>query len=93
MALEVRFTEIALSDLESTFDYISTENPKAAREIIAQILEGLEQLKKFPESGRSGRRKGTRELVISNLPYVIIYRLNKNALEILTFLHTKRKWP
>lgn len=93
MALEVRFTEIALSDLESTFDYISTENPKAAREIIEQILEGLEQLKKFPESGRAGRRRGTRELVISNLPYIIIYRLNKNSLEILTVLHTKRKWP
>jgi toxin ParE1/3/4 len=93
VAIDVRFTEIALSDLEAAFEYISSDNPKAAREIISQILEGLEQLKKFPESGRTGRRRGTRELVISNLPYIIVYRLNVSTLEILTVLHTARKWP
>lgn len=93
MALEIRFTEIALSDLQSTFEFISNENPEAARHTISQIFEGLDQLKKFPESGRPGRRKGTRELVITSLPYVIVYRLKQNFLEILTVLHTKRKWP
>lgn len=93
MALEVRFTEIALADLESVFEYISHENPKAARKVIAQILEGIEQLKKFPDSGRPGRRRGTREFVFTQLPYIIVYRQNKMILEILTVLHTSRKWP
>ncbi len=93
MAIAVRFTEIALHDLESTFEFISLDNPNAAKQTIAQILEGLEQLKKFPESGRTGRRSGTRELVISNLPYIIVYRVKENTLEILTTLHTSRKWP
>ncbi len=92
MAITVRFTVNALEDLESTFEFISLDNQGAAKKTIAQILEGLEQLKKFPDSGRVGRRRGTRELVISNLPYVIVYRINESTLEVLAVLHTSRKW-
>ncbi|PIW88418.1 MAG: type II toxin-antitoxin system mRNA interferase toxin, RelE/StbE family, partial [Nitrospirae bacterium CG_4_8_14_3_um_filter_44_28] len=41
----------------------------------------------------TGRVEGTRELVISGLPYIIPYRVKNNTIEILRVLHAARKWP
>jgi addiction module RelE/StbE family toxin len=92
MALIVRWTPIALEDLNHAFEFISLDKPGAAKATIAKVLKSLEQLKNFPESGRVGRVKSTRELVVKTTPYLIVYRLNENYLEILTVLHSSRKW-
>lgn len=93
MALKVRWTEIALNDLNSTFEFISVENPEAAGRVISQILDALEQLKLFPDSGRQGRVPTTRELVIAGTPYIIVYRQKDQFLELIAILHSARKWP
>jgi len=93
MALEIRWTRIALADLESAIEFISTDKPDAAKTIVNKVLDGVEQLKAFPESGRDGRVTGTRELFVSTTPYFIVYKLKKNHLEILAILHSARKWP
>ena len=93
MALTIRWTSIALSDLNSAFEFISADKPDAVKATVMKVLDGIEQLKNFPESGRPGRVKGTRELVVSTTPYVIAYRIKENHLEILSILHTSQKWP
>lgn len=95
MALRVRWTPIALRDLEMAFEFISVTagKPEAAQNIVRQIIEGITQLQSFPESGRTGRVKGTRELVVGSTPYIIVYRIKSETLEMLTVLHTSRKWP
>ncbi len=93
MALEVRWTKIALADLNSAFEFISNESPPAARKVVKKILDSLEQLKTFPESGKDGRVPGTRELFISTTSFFIVYRVQKNNLEVLAVLHSARKWP
>jgi len=52
-------------------------------------------LSEHPEAGRSGRRRGTRELVISGTPFILIYRVRARParVEILRVLHGKQKWP
>jgi toxin ParE1/3/4 len=47
----------------------------------------------FPELGRSGRKAGTRELIFSGLPYLAIYRLRSDAIEIVRILHDAQIWP
>jgi toxin ParE1/3/4 len=42
--------------------------------------------------GPVGRVRNTRELVFSNLPYIVVYRLS-DAVDILAVVHTARKWP
>ena len=91
MALTVRWTPIALADLENAFEFISADKPRAAAATIATIQSCLKQLKAFPETGRAGRVKGTRELVASPTPYIIIYRSKDSCLEILAVLHSARK--
>lgn len=41
----------------------------------------------FPESGRIGQVPGTRELVVTNLPYIVVYRVNGDTVEILRVMH------
>jgi plasmid stabilization system protein ParE len=43
--------------------------------------------------GRVGRVEATRELVISNTSYLIIYRVKEESVEILRILHSSRKYP
>jgi toxin ParE1/3/4 len=46
-------------------------------------------------SGRAGRKKGTRELVISRTPFIVVFRVKSRAarIEILRVLHSSRRYP
>ena len=42
--------------------------------------------------GRPGLREGTREWVVAQTPYVLVYRHNDHAVEILHVWHTAQDW-
>jgi toxin ParE1/3/4 len=50
-------------------------------------------LTEHPYSGRKGRVEGTRELVISRMPYIAAYVVEEGYIAILAVLHHARKWP
>jgi plasmid stabilization system protein ParE len=52
-----------------------------------------QHLTDYPEIGRAGRKADTRELVLSGLPYIAIYRLREQTVEVLRILHGAQKWP
>lgn len=43
--------------------------------------------------GRPGRKQGTRELVISRTPFIVVYRLKAKRIELLRVLHGSQQWP
>jgi plasmid stabilization system protein ParE len=61
--------------------------------VVGRIVESALRLEQFPLSGRVGRIKGTRELVVPGLPYIILYRAVDDAVLISSVIHTSRKWP
>src|SRR6266511_6108988 len=65
--------EIDLSDLS---DYIAQDNPSAALRVFRKVVTATEQLAAFPQLGRDGRIEGTRELVVSGLPYIVVVSLS-----------------
>lgn len=91
--MQIKWLKIALEDLDDIAEYIKKENPIAAEKIVKIIWERVYKLGKHPNSGRPGRVKETRELVIENLPFIVPYRIKKNIIEILRVLHTSRNWP
>jgi addiction module RelE/StbE family toxin len=91
--MQLRWTVDAVSDLAAIRDYIEADNPEAARKTAARILAQAETLLLHPAIGRVGRVLNTRESVLSDLPYIIIYRVKDDQLEILRVLHTSRKYP
>ena len=47
------------------------------------IATSVQQLTTFPMSGRPGRVRGTRELVVANSPFVVAYSIEKERIVIL----------
>jgi plasmid stabilization system protein ParE len=43
--------------------------------------------------GRPGRVAGTRELIVSGLPYILPYVESAGVVTILRVMHTSMKWP
>ena len=92
--MRVRWTKPALHDLEAIGDTIEREHSAtAAARIITTILERTETLTRFPQAGRPGRVRGTRELVGSGTSFVVPYRLRAMDIEILAVFHGARQWP
>ena len=58
-----------------------------------RISAHVEQLGLFPESGRSGRVEGSRELVIQRTPYIVAYVIGVDRVRILRVLHSSQQWP
>lgn len=95
--MQLKWTEPATFDLEETEAYIARDNsPAVAIDVVLQIIDTTEELlSAYPEAGRAGRARGTRELVIEGIPYVVVYRLNKieRWVEVLRVLHDGQQWP
>lgn len=52
----------------------------------------MERLCDFPLSGRAGRARGTRELVVAPTPFVVVYTVAEDVV-VLRVLHGARRWP
>lgn len=80
-------------DLDRVEDCIAQENPTAALEARERIEQQIRLLKKQPKIGRQGRVPGTRELVITALPYIVVYRVKSKAIQIIRVLHGAQQSP
>jgi toxin ParE1/3/4 len=84
----------AIEDLASLRAYIAEDNPAAARRVVLQLIQNVEQLLSVnPQIGRAGRVPGTRELVVPGTPYIVPYRVQRATIQILRVYHGARRWP
>jgi toxin ParE1/3/4 len=91
--VQIRWLRKALRSLEQAHDFLARENPEAAIQLVLKIRVATEKLANFPTMGRPGRVEGTKELVILGSPYLVIYRVKGQRVEILRVLHGSRKYP
>ncbi|HXY77818.1 MAG TPA: type II toxin-antitoxin system RelE/ParE family toxin [Candidatus Acidoferrales bacterium] len=92
--MELRWSGPAADDLERICAWIERDNPEAAQRVAKIIYEGCGQLKQFPNLGRaSSRMNGRRELVFPPLPYVAVYQIKKDVVEISRIFHGAQDWP
>jgi toxin ParE1/3/4 len=82
----------AEADLFHLDEYLS-DRSMIAEKFIDRIVSAIEALEDFPRAGRVGRVFGTRELVISDTPYLVAYRIADEDIQILAVLHGARRWP
>lgn len=73
-------------------DYIAARDQAAAERLEREIHERIELARKFPGIGRLGRIAGTRELIV-HPNYLVIYRVNEAAIEVLRVLHARQRYP
>lgn len=90
----IEWTEQAAQQLDQAHDYIMLSNSEeVADHVTMHIAASVQQLAMFPMSGRPGRVLGSRELVISNSPFVVAYCIEKERIVILAIYHGAQQWP
>ena len=90
--MKVRWTKSALRDVEAIGDYIARDNPTAADRVVTAIFDQTDLLATHPHMGRTGHVPETRELVVTNTPFIVPYRAHDDV-EILAVFHSSRQWP
>jgi len=91
--MNIRWSPAAAENLSRIFEYIRPDNPSAAERVVRTIYDSAGSLESFPYRGRTGRVEGTRELVLPSLPFVIVYRVLDDAVEIAAVIHGAQRWP
>lgn len=91
--MRLRFSRYAYKHLAQIRAYIATHRPLTAELVRGRILESIRSLQEVPRLGRSGRKQGTRELVVPGLPYIIVYIIDDtdDTLVILGIFHAARE--
>jgi toxin ParE1/3/4 len=87
------WAQYALDDRETIFSYIESADPRAAVHVDEEIVGAARRLLDVPESGRSGRIVGTRELVVPRTPYIAAYVVTADRIRMLRVLHGAQMWP
>lgn len=86
------WTEIAIEDLKLIHEYISRDSPLYADSFVEKIINRVDQLEKFPKSGRvvpEFNSVDIRELIEGN--YRIIYQISSNQISIVRIHHSARQ--
>jgi len=92
--VELRWSPRAAEDLERICEWIARDHPETAHRVARTIYDQCSRLKVFPNLGRASRRMaGRRELTFAPLPYIVVYRVSPNAVEISRIFHGAQDWP
>jgi addiction module RelE/StbE family toxin len=91
--MRVLWTRPAADDLRGIARYIRRDNPSAARRVATTIFATGNCLDSMPLRGRPGRIPGTPELVFAGWPYILVYQVTENTVDILRVYHGAQDWP
>jgi addiction module RelE/StbE family toxin len=91
--MKVALRDKAVADLEAIHAYIAKDSPQNAGKVLLRILETITDfIAIFPGVGHAGRVKGMRELPVSGLPYIIVYRVDavRGVVHVESVVHGAR---
>lgn len=91
--MRVRWTTKAADDLAYIAEYIRKDDPAAARRVAQTIYRGIAGLRKFPNIGRIGLVENTRELTFPPWPYIAVYEVIEDQVQVLRIRHAAQDWP
>ncbi|HBK45791.1 MAG TPA: plasmid stabilization protein ParE, partial [Xanthomonadaceae bacterium] len=90
--LRREWTAPAVRQLEHAQDRYHAINPAAATALAQRVLDAARTLAEQPVLGRAGRVAGTREWRVGQTPYVLVYRVRGDALEVLHVWCNPQDW-
>ncbi len=87
--MKVLWRRRAIEDLARIRERFDLDSKPRFIGCIEQVVKTLER---FPFAGRPGRVSNTRELLVSNTPFVVSYKVGEYV-EILAVIHGFQEWP
>lgn len=89
--MKIIWSPLALERLSEISDYIALDNPKAAIEWVETIFSTVENLSKFPNSGRKVPELDNDDYLEQIIgSYRVIYKIVKPQIQILTIRNFKQ---
>jgi toxin ParE1/3/4 len=81
-AVRLEWRKSAAADLLAIITEIANDKPTAARKFLDKLTARVTSLADFPELGKASRRN-----------YLVFYRFDSKCVEVVAFVHARRKWP
>jgi toxin ParE1/3/4 len=91
--MRIRWTSNAAEDLTRIVEHIRKDRPSAAQRVAKTIYEGVASLRNMPQRVRIGRAGNTCELVFARLPYIAVYEITPDQVQVLRIRHTSPDRP
>jgi toxin ParE1/3/4 len=91
--VKVIWSAASVRHLQEIVEYLQGESAVRTISNRRRILAAVKRLAQAPNIGREGRIEGTREVVVPRSPYIVVYRLSAQQVEILGIWHGARQWP
>lgn len=91
MAVKIRWSPSSVTDLEDICRFISKDSAYYARMFVQRIVNIVDTIPSFPQSGRivpEYDRSDLREKIYKN--YRIVYRIRDDSIEIITIVHSAK---
>jgi len=89
--MSLRFTRLALTDIDDILTYLQQHSPHGAASVEHAFSRTFERLASFPQSGREfDPTDGTRRAVVRGYPFIIVYWIRGETVEVLRIRHTAR---
>ena len=83
----------ALKTLSDTLTYYDTQQSGLSARFLRSYDDQIDRLRDMPQIGRAGRVFGTRELIMQDFPFLIVYRVRQEYVQILRLIHQSMKYP
>jgi len=85
--VQIIWSKTAIANLIEIRAYIGMDNPHAASRMAQNLLQAGNALKTLPNRGRPTGLTDVRELVVPGTPYLLVYRVTAEAVQILRVWH------
>ncbi len=89
--MRVVWGEAAEREFDAAILFIGSQSPTSAVRVGERILAAVSLLERFPELAPPSRHRGLRQLVVPRTPYLVIYRIHDNRIEIRAVVHAKQR--
>lgn len=89
--MRILWADSARRDFDGAIAFLQARSPAAAIRIGQRILDVVDLLEHFPELARSSRHRGLRQLPVPRTPYIVVYRIEGEQVEIRALIHASQK--
>jgi len=89
--MRIRWTPAAAADLGHISNYLKEHHRHYRQPTMRKLYEAIRSLRQWPLRGRVGREAGTPELLFPPLPYIAVYRVREQNIEVLRIYHAAQE--
>jgi addiction module RelE/StbE family toxin len=90
--VRIKWTDEAIKQLDAVHARYALIDGRLAARMFRELRQSVARLRQFPASGRRGQIAGTLEVVVANPPYLVVYRIEGEEVQILRVFHSASDW-